>query len=117
MAGFSPAAAEALLAHDWVGNVRELKNLVERAVLIGRGTLIDELTLGLTALDSSNGGDGLPQGLPPLSGEGIDLAALLNSVERFYIEEALKLAAHNESQAARLLGMNHHTFRYHRKNL
>jgi DNA-binding protein Fis len=36
-------------------------------------------------------------------------------MERFYINEALRRTGGNESRAARLLGLNHHTFRYRRK--
>ena len=53
-------------------------------------------------------------GLPP---EGIDLDERLQSIERKYLENALNLAKGNESQAARLLNLNHHTFRYRRKKL
>ena len=35
--GISPRAESALMAHDWTGNVRELKNIIERGVLIGKG--------------------------------------------------------------------------------
>ena len=49
--------------------------------------------------------------------DGIDYLALKKSFERLYIEEALRLAGGNESKAARLLGMNHHTFRYQKKKL
>jgi len=38
-------------------------------------------------------------------------------LEKHYIEEALKIAGDNESKAARLLNINHHTFRYRRKKL
>jgi DNA-binding protein Fis len=38
-------------------------------------------------------------------------------MEKYYMEEAMKIAQNNESKAARLLNMNHHTFRYRRKKL
>jgi len=38
-------------------------------------------------------------------------------LEKYYIEEALKMAGGNESKAARLLNINHHTFRYRRRKL
>jgi DNA-binding protein Fis len=47
----------------------------------------------------------------------MDLAAALAAMERFYIHEALRRTDGNESRAARLLGLNHHTFRYQRKKL
>ena len=56
-------------------------------------------------------------GMKPFPPKGIDLSAELRSVEKFYIETALKKAGGNESKAARLLNMNHHTFRYRKKKL
>ena len=55
--------------------------------------------------------------LPALQPEGIDLAEKLQSIEKYYIEEALTIAEGNESQAARLLRLNHHTFRYRKRKL
>jgi DNA-binding NtrC family response regulator len=115
----SPDAKHALLTHNWTGNVRELKNLLEGAVLIGKGPMLKLTELGL---ESKNQHQQLtvaknvaePALLPP---EGIDLSERLQSFERYYIEQALKIAKGNESQAARLLKMNHHTFRYRRKKL
>jgi DNA-binding NtrC family response regulator len=46
----SPKAETALLAHSWTGNVRELKNLIERAVLIGKGPELSEKELELKML-------------------------------------------------------------------
>jgi DNA-binding NtrC family response regulator len=123
--GFDDAAEAALKGYRWKGNVRELKNLVERAVLVGRGT-----TVGLRDLDLPNGaGHGAPAAppagdraegvleMPPLTAEGVDLTAVEESVERYYITEALRMTGGNESQAALLLKLNHHTFRYRRKKL
>jgi transcriptional regulator with PAS, ATPase and Fis domain len=56
-------------------------------------------------------------GFPPLSPEGIVLDAQLQALEKHYIEEALKIAKGNESKAAKLLNINHHTFRYRKKKL
>jgi DNA-binding NtrC family response regulator len=56
-------------------------------------------------------------GFPALSPEGLDLSEQLQVFERHYIEAALKIAKGNESRAAKLLNMNHHTFRYRKKKL
>jgi len=115
--GLSTETQQALLSHRWTGNVRELKNLIERAVLTGRH---DELTpgdLGLTASRETVCDPGTWfQILPTLPSEGIDLSNTLEQIERHFISQALQFSGGNESQAARLLGLNHHTFRYrHRK--
>jgi DNA-binding NtrC family response regulator len=117
--GLSPAAEEALLNHRWVGHVRELRNLIERAVLVGRGSELQTGDLGITGEEKtpSSRQTESENVLPPLSSAGVDLTAIENSVERHYIEEALKIANGNESEAARLLHINHHTFRYRKKKL
>jgi DNA-binding NtrC family response regulator len=109
----------ALTLHKWTGHVRELKNMIERGVLIGRGPQLDVADLGLTTMPTAteSGKKANKPVFPPLSAEGIDLSAAMESMEKTYIEEALKLADGNESKAARLLKINHHTFRYRRKKL
>jgi DNA-binding NtrC family response regulator len=115
----SPQAEMALILHKWTGHVRELKNMIERGVLIGRGPQLDVADLGLTTMPEAmeSGKKANQPVFPPLSAEGIDLSAAMESMEKTYIEEALKLADGNESKAARLLKINHHTFRYRRKKL
>ena len=115
----SEKVEELLLVHDWTGNVRELKNLMEAAVLVSNGP---ELTMDaleatfqphpyrVAALSDLQDLDAFPP-------EGIDLTTRLQAVEKHYIETALQMARGNESKAARLLHMNHHTFRYRRKKL
>lgn len=115
----SPRAESALLAHPWTGNVRELLNLIERAVLIGAGP---ELTLQDLVIEDSSGGPEIvtqrnEAGFPPLPPTGINLPSLQEQMEAFYIRAALELSKGNESKAAMLLNLNHHTFRYRRKRL
>ena len=117
--GISPQAESALMSHKWIGNVRELKNLIERGVLIGKGQGLTMQDLGIGEVEK---GEALEQAegeseffhIPPA---GIDLSSVQESLEKKYIKEALRMAKGNESKAARLLNMNHHTFRYRRKKL
>ncbi|MGD9183618.1 MAG: sigma-54 dependent transcriptional regulator, partial [Desulfobacterales bacterium] len=115
----SSETKNALLAHDWTGNVRELKNLLEGAVLTGKGPELKLNQLGLESQTRQRTSSAVQDegGLSPLPPEGLDLSERLQSVERHYIEQAFKLAKGNESKAAKLLNMNHHTFRYRRKKL
>ena len=117
--GISSEAEAVLLAHIWTGHVRELKNLVERAVLIGKGPDLLPVDLGLNSYsqDEQKAPVNDKAGFPPLPPEGLDLDVQLQAFERHYIEEALKIAKGNESKAARLLNINHHTFRYRNKKL
>lgn len=120
--GFTPEAETRLLAHRWSGNVRELRNLIERGSLVGKGERLTAVDLGFAAENGALvvGGAaqvGLLDQLPPLTAAGLDLEAMLRTVEAAYCQQALHLAGGNESQAARLLRLNHHTFRYRRKKL
>jgi DNA-binding NtrC family response regulator len=116
---FSREAEQALLAHNWTGNVRELKNLIEGAVLIGKGPQLTPRQLGFEAhrrpAESGTADREIRElTIPP---EGLNLDEQLQALERHYIEMAFKMANGNESKAARLLKLNHHTYRYRRKKL
>jgi transcriptional regulator with PAS, ATPase and Fis domain len=117
--GISPDAETILINHNWTGHVRELKNLVERAVLTGKGPELSPRDLGLDPKSQPEQKARFREntGFPSLPPEGITLDAQLQSLEKHYIEEALKIAKGNESKAAKLLNINHHTFRYRKKKL
>jgi len=116
--GFTPGAEELLQRRTYQGNVRELKGLVERGVLVSKGPMISSADMGLGGQAAGI----VPPGarsvsLPPLSQEGVDLPGVLEAAERAYLHKALELAAGNETKAAELVGMNYHTFRYRKKKL
>ena len=119
LTGISQQAENALMNHKWIGHVRELKNVVERGVLIGQGPSLEIDDLGLEGKYDSETWNQANDGklYSPIPSEGMDLVATQESMERYYIEEAVKIAEGNESKAAKLLNMNHHTFRYRRKKL
>ncbi len=115
--GFSAEAREALRDFRWEGNVRELRNYVERGVLVGKGPELTARDLRLEAKAVNPGpeaGTGVPA-LPPLTASGIDLRAVQEGLEKHYIGEALKLCGGNETRAAHLLRINHQTFRYRKR--
>ncbi len=116
--GISPQAATALKAHRWKGNVRELKNIIERAVLMEDGKVLTEAHLGLNLQSytlESQGESAHP--IPRLSGHGVDFPTLLKSFEKRYFEDALEMAEGNESKAAKILGLTRDKFRYRNKKL
>jgi DNA-binding NtrC family response regulator len=115
VAGFSSVAEKALLSHNWTGNVRELKNVIERGVLTAAGPTLTPADLGLEA--SFGPSESGAMGFPPIPPDGLDLTALTQSMEKYYMEAAMKMAGGNESRAAGLLRLNHHTFRYRRKKI
>ncbi len=112
---FSPEAEERLTTHHWTGNVRELKNLMERGVLVAKGSKLTPGDMGFSEPDRDPAKASASTLFPPLSPDGVDLSLLQEQMEQFYISEALRLSKGNESQAAKLLNINHHTFRYRRK--
>jgi len=117
--GISPEAERALVKYKWIGNVRELRNIIERGALVGEGPLLTAEDLGIKTADKDKSlaqkeGEG---NYSPLSPEGVDFPSIQESFEKFYIKEALRLSNGNESKAALLLNINHHTFRYRKKKL
>jgi DNA-binding NtrC family response regulator len=117
--GLSPQTEAVLSTHRWTGNVRELKNMIERGVLVGKGPELTPHDLGMADQDPSNSSPSTKAEmiLDPLTDEGVDFVRIQESIERHYIRQALQKANGNESKAARLLNMNHHTFRYRKKKL
>ena len=89
--GFSDDALDALLAHPWAGNVRELMHAVERAVLVSNGTRVASDDLGLR-----------PSASAPRTLDSLTLA----EAERTLVEKALDRHGGNVSKAARDLGVS-----------
>jgi DNA-binding NtrC family response regulator len=117
--GFSSEAEKMFFLHNWTGNIRELKNLIERGVLIGKGSELTPQDLGFDHRNHTNvtSPPDLPASFPPILETGVDLKEIELAIEKYYIEEAYTMANGNESKAAKLLGINHHTYRYRRKKL
>jgi two-component system response regulator AtoC len=114
--GLAPDAVHALEHFHWAGNVRELRNVIERAVLLGKGNLLSATQLGLEIstdllLPSV---DDQSCALPVLSSDGVDLPAIIDTIEKHYFERALELTGGNESLAAKLLNLSRDKFRYRR---
>ncbi|MGB0954414.1 MAG: sigma-54-dependent transcriptional regulator [Panacagrimonas sp.] len=105
----SAAAASALQAYPFPGNVRELENVLERAVTLCDGERIDEADLQLRL--TSNPGQAATLGL-----EG-DLENRVEEVEKRAIMEALEKARYNKTRAAQLLGLTFRQLRYKVKKL
>ncbi|MBU1196145.1 MAG: sigma-54 dependent transcriptional regulator [Proteobacteria bacterium] len=111
----SPDAQNILLSHTFSGNVRELKNMIERACLICSTDALTTEDLGLR-IPATPKNPSPPENQTILEmnipDQGIDLKGLLEKIENRYLNHALHLSDGNESKAARLLNMNHHTYRY-----
>jgi two-component system response regulator PilR (NtrC family) len=113
--GISRAAMDLLLQHDWPGNIRELENVLERAVAL-------ELTPTVLAesLPPSirSGASAARAGVQPpaeLPDSGFDLEAHVKEIERGYLAQALERTNGVQVKAAELLGMSFRSFRYYVK--
>jgi two-component system response regulator HydG len=103
--GISTAARRRLLAYDWPGNVRQLRNVIESMVVVD----IDEV------LDL----DDLPEELAPADGETASAAGTdglhqlvgkpMSEIEKLFIEETLKITGGNREEAATMLGIGERT--------
>jgi two-component system response regulator PilR (NtrC family) len=113
IAALSHQTLELLRQYDWPGNIRELENVMERAVALEPTPTI--LPDSLPAMIRGNAPQ-IPtanaQGLPAA---GFDLEAHVKEIERGYIAEALKKAGGVQVKAAELLGMSFRSFRYYVK--
>jgi DNA-binding NtrC family response regulator len=104
--GLTAAARDALLKYEYPGNVRELENIAERAVLLCRGQVIDLEDLPATVRPGQrSAADPLPKDLPDVLAE----------IERQAIQSALERTGGIQTQAAEALGISERVLRYKMK--
>ncbi len=101
-----------LMDYSYPGNVRELENIIERAVALSRGPEITTDSLPATILR------------PPevtyscqIPSEGVNLEQLVNDYERALLGEALRASSGVKKRAAALLGVSFRSFRYRLEKL
>jgi two-component system response regulator PilR (NtrC family) len=110
--GIAHSALELLLAHDWPGNIRELENVIERAVALELTPTVLPETLSASVSASPARSGGASKALPA---RGFDLEEHVKEIERGYIAQALQRAGGVQVKAADLLGMSFRSFRYYVK--
>lgn len=127
--GFKPEALDLLVGYSWPGNIREMENTLERAVLMAEGDLIGAEDLDLIFADEAAPAGSIPKdearpgeggwapggaawsvSLPP---GGISLA----EAERQLIEQALSRCEGNQKRAAELLGVSSRVLSYKIANM
>ena len=140
----SPKAQEALLSYSYPGNFRELENILERAIALTIGNIIQVDDLQLTAGNGPRLSDlparspAEPQAeavvetavndtaeLPPMNFDDLpqfmpgrtQIQEYLNLLERSIIEQALQITRYNRTQAAKLLGISFRSMRYRMERL
>ena len=101
--GLSREARDLLVAHSWPGNIRELQNAIERALILAQGELISAGQLGIAPRLSR--GAAPPTTTSP-EGERRTAAPALADMEKQMIVEALRRANGNKSRAAAALGLS-----------
>ena len=97
LTGFTPAAAELLRRFDWPGNVRQLQNEVQRAVLMAEDKVIDEADLAITAEKT------------PETEAATNNLTLMEAMERNTIVQMLKETGGNKLETAKRLGIGRQT--------
>jgi DNA-binding NtrC family response regulator len=100
----SKEAMDLLMRHDYPGNVRELQNMLERAVVMTRGSVITRADLAAEVQEGAQ--------LPPTASEDTALSEQVEALERAAIQRALEQTQGVQSQAAELLGLTERNLRY-----
>jgi len=103
IAGFSKKALQFLLTYDYPGNVRELENMIERAVVISDDEVIDMETLTINSKPKDH------MTLPLFS---LPLSEAVAHLEKIRIKEAMEQAGGVKTRAARVLGISERVLRY-----
>src|SRR5208283_2812845 len=104
-AGFTPAAAELLQKYPWPGNIRELRNVIERTMILSKETEVDEEALPEELRDYHQE----PAPVEVMSSYDVsptgDQFVSLRELEDRYIAEVLNATGQNKTHAARILGI------------
>jgi len=106
--GVTPEALAILEQHRWPGNIRELENVIERALVLGSGEMLEAGALP-PDLQRPHDGPDVPLEIPP---DGLDLETTLDRIEHRYIQMALTRTGGVQTRAAELLRVSFRQFRY-----
>lgn len=113
--GFSSEVWEIFLAYDWPGNLRELRNIIKRAVLLTSGVLVEKDALPTDLYEPSASGIGSQGGYSSSLSAGVDLPSPKDykskwvEQEKELIQKVLNDTKFNKSKTARILNMDRKT--------
>ena len=115
--GFTPAARKALLSYSWPGNIRELKNTVERAVCRTRGAEIRDCDIEFDPFRSPYRPLPDRKSSDPASHPLSDYPHIHDEIDIAFLKRALEEGGGSQKKAAELLGITYDQFRgiYRRK--
>jgi two-component system, NtrC family, response regulator AtoC len=103
--GFTAGAAELLKRYPWPGNIRELRNVIERTMILSTEGDIDAAYLPEEIRDYGEGEKALHEPLTAVSADGYQFIPL-HELEEQYIHQVLTATGGNKAQAARILGIH-----------
>lgn len=109
--GIAPDAERLLLEYPWYGNIREIRNVIERICLLEKTDMIYPEHIPPEIVDFV---DSAPAGQTPvkLSPEGLSLKDVSRDMEKELVAQALHMVGGNQTRAARLLGVSRDILRY-----
>ena len=102
--GFTPEALSTMQAYHWPGNIRELRNCVERAVVLSQDEWVDADELALSHLASASDTGRMPTGRP-----AVFTPTTLDEMERKHVLTTLEAVGGNKTKAAAILGIERST--------
>ena len=110
-------AEKLLLAHKWDGNIRELQNVIERAVILCKGTVITTEHLPSSIIKNTFNSNFVEKNNIQVSEDHVKFhippnGVSLDAIEKQLVAQALEKSKNNKTKAAKLLGLTKGTFRY-----
>ena len=106
-------ALDLMKKYDWPGNIRELKNVIERAVILESDTLINIAGLPVELKEADN--STVTEKQHPYSFNIPEEGISLNELEKYLLIQAMERTENNQTKAANLLGISRDTLRYKKK--